>query len=274
MSSIVSTIPTPNPTSSAWSVYIDNQGFNLTSLNGNETTISLSVIDSWTKVLIAQTALYGVSCGATGLLMIVLLVYTDKKKTRQPLFIVNFLSLLVQCSRNIITIAENCNAQWYGVGQIWLGGLAQYSVADSTFRTIIFVVINPVFYGLIFASLILQIRAIFPTHLRLQKNILTGVLTVAACALLACWTSYQVFVVMSLFNWWDSSRPVPWLYTTVQVGVTIFVGITCLSLVLKFYIAVRRRHRLGLYEMTPFHVLLITSTQCLVIPRTFISLSL
>ena len=265
-------IPTPDPNLAAWNIYVDNQNFNVTSLTGEPTTLSLADINSFTKFLLVQTSIYGVSVGTTGIMMIVLLVYCDKKKARKPIFIVNFLGLLCQCVRNIIAIAGSCNLLWYGIGEIYLGGVAQFSMAERTYRTIIFSIFSSIFYALILASLIIQIRAVFVPQLARQRTFVTIILSFIAFVIVSCWTAYQVLVILTtyvvIYEQEYYTKPLTPLYNTTQGGVTAFVGLACLFLVVKLYVAVRRRHSLGFQQMGPMHVPLIVFVQCLIIPCT------
>ena len=263
--------PTPNPASPAWNIYLDNQPFNLTNLYGNETTLSLAIIDLFTKNILVQTGVYGSCFGATAVLMIVLLVLCDRKKIRKPLFLVNFSGLLVQCSRNLISLSLNCNTLTYGIGQVWLNAEAQYPQAEGTFRQVIFVILGPIFYALLLVSLIFQIRAVFPPQFSFQR-ILTIVLSVIAFALVGCEVAEQGIFLDFVFQNQQNLfyRVTPGLNDTIQVGLAVYVGVTCLLLVLKLFLAIRRRYLLGMRQMGPFHVFIIVFGQCLIIPCTLI----
>lgn len=269
MSSTIIPIPTPDPTSAAWNEYIDNQSFNLTGLDGTEVTIPLSALNYMIYVNLAGIAMNGVVIGATGVTMIVLLIFGNRKKARMPLYIINFLSLILQLVRNIITVSGMCQLDVYGFGEIVFGARAQFSKAHWAGPPTFIAATNPIFYALILSSLILQARAVFPTQIKL-RNMVTIFLSMAALVVLGCWTAWQVFYMKIV---WDApyvgfEAPERWLYFTSQGGVTAFVGVTCAILVAKLFGAICWRHKMRIRQFGPFHILLITFGQCLVIPCT------
>jgi len=56
MLATTSAIPSPDPTSRDWSIYLDNQSFNVTGLDGTPTTISFSEINAYIYQIAAETA--------------------------------------------------------------------------------------------------------------------------------------------------------------------------------------------------------------------------
>jgi len=96
MSSASILVPAPNPTSAAWSIFVDNQNLNFTDLDGNITALPLVVINDELYLLITQDAVFGMTIGATGISLLVSFMFADAKKLRSPLFIVNSLKLLLE----------------------------------------------------------------------------------------------------------------------------------------------------------------------------------
>src|SRR5271154_668645 len=98
-------IPSPNPSSPAWSIYLDNQSFNLTTLDGSETTLNLSIVNAQTYQIGLVNAIYGITIGATAVTLIVVFIFADATKMRKPLFILNTLSLIIQFFRGVLSVA-------------------------------------------------------------------------------------------------------------------------------------------------------------------------
>jgi hypothetical protein len=237
-------VPTPNPSSAAWSKYLDNQSFNLTGLNGSPVTFTLPEFNSWIRSIASLTSLVGFTIGATGITTIVLLIYIDPKKVRKPLFIVNLLAVTLQCLRGIENLIELNTFYISGLGQTFLNAKAQYSVAQNVAANVVFSLMSPFFYALVLVSLVLQIRVIFVAQPTIQR-ILTYVLSLMAVFITGCWTAYQVEYIKSIFAPSTTSlspKVSPWLYNTTEGGVIAFVGLCCLLLVIKLFLAICWRY--------------------------------
>ena len=84
-SSASSAIPPPNPTSAAWSTYMDNQNLNVPTLYGNTTSLPLAAINQEIYLFKTREAVYGMEIGATRVTLLVILIFADSKKLRSPL---------------------------------------------------------------------------------------------------------------------------------------------------------------------------------------------
>jgi len=260
-----STNITHDPSSPAWSYYLDNtQSVNLTTLNGSTVTLSLSALNQENYISLVSTLLYGFSLGATFITIIVQFIYWDSKKSKRPLFIVNFLALILQFCRVSIVSVNALQQINYGVGEEFIGAYAQYS--HVTWTTVFITCgLNPIFYGLVLSSLVLQLRAVFATQIHLQI-IVTVVASLAAAFVVACWAGWNID---QLIHIWDNNpqmTPDLLFYDATQAGVTAVVGFTCLILVIKLGLSVVARRKMGAEQFGPIHVLTITFGQCLVIP--------
>src|SRR5579871_3989988 len=96
MASATASVLTPNPTSPAWSIYVDNQVINFTIMYGGIDSVPLYLIDGSTHQFLSQMGIFGANAGATGVTLIVMFIFTDRKKFRTPLFLVNSLSVFFQ----------------------------------------------------------------------------------------------------------------------------------------------------------------------------------
>src|SRR5271170_4750037 len=131
MMSTTATSLVPDPSSPAWSIYVDNQIFNLTAVNGQPVSLSLTEINDLALFGLREVALQSFTIGATGVTIIVLLIHWDSKKVRKPLYIINLLGPIILCVQNILSVSMLCQTYNYGVGENILGSAAQYSQASA-----------------------------------------------------------------------------------------------------------------------------------------------
>lgn len=217
-----------------------------------------------------EMVVYGFSIGATAVMIFVGLVLTDLKKARRPIFIINFMCLVCQCIRNIWITGNICAIVAYGFTQDFLNAVSQYPKSSYVPTSVAFAVFDPIFYGLLFASLILQARTVFSAQ-PLTRRVVTVLLSLFALTIEAFWITFQVFWIGGLLQTiqqttWEGNI-LEWLYKVVQSGVTAFVGIVCIILVAKLFMVIRWRYKMRIRRFGPFHVLIIMFGQCLIIPR-------
>src|SRR5271154_2565002 len=116
---------THDPSSPAWSYYLDNtQSFNLTTLNGGTLNLSLIDVDEEIYYKLVANLFYGFSIGAIFITVIVQIMYWDFKKSKKPLFIINFVALIFQFCRMITVTALSQQQLYYGVGEYFIGAWA------------------------------------------------------------------------------------------------------------------------------------------------------
>src|SRR5271156_3957131 len=159
-------IPTPNPTSAAWAEYIWTQNFNVTNATGQSVTFSLSDFDMYLYYNALDVATWGLSLGLSSMLFIVLLLVTPSDRRRQPIFLLNALSLFILIFRAIIAIIVDC-ASYQGIGSYFFGDFSQYD--NATWAPLfIYSALNPFLYAIIMCSLVLQVRVVFAAEPRTQ----------------------------------------------------------------------------------------------------------
>lgn len=260
-------IPTPNPTSAAWSIYVDNQDLNFTNLYGNLTTWPLPIINHELYLLITQEAIFGVQIGATGVALIVSFMFADSKRLRSPLFIVNTLNLLVSLIGSIVLISTYDEVSFYGLGEWLLGATIQYSATTQYWANSFISVYSFISSFLVFTSLILHVHAVFAPQPRTQR-IITIIFSVIALAGLACGATWYVLYQIAVWN--DQAignAPVyNRLYGAYHAISIAILGVTCGVLVSKLFITIRWRRRAGIRKFGILHILFVTFSQCLVIP--------
>src|SRR5579862_2606090 len=97
-------IPTPDPTSPAWNIYVDGQSFNLTSLSGKPTTMTLPQLNAFIYSQRTSTLITAFVLGFGSMLFIILLALTKGERRRQPIYLLNLASLFLIVYRSIMNL--------------------------------------------------------------------------------------------------------------------------------------------------------------------------
>jgi pheromone alpha factor receptor len=257
-------VPTPNPTSAAWSVFLDTQSFNVTGLDGTPTTLSLVDIDLYVYMMVVAGVVYGFCVGFVGMQIIVLVMLTDAKKMRRPIIVLNLVSLILFEIRALMNTIELCAPFFTGIGETFIGAVAQYTINPYIANTLALFV-QPFLYMSIIASLILQVRVVFSSEIFVRK-ILTIFLCLFGSVLLAFEIAYCVYNIIANFQQAVTVNEPAWLYPVTEDLFLTFLGISSLIFLYKLGITIRMRRRLGLKRFGPLQILFIMSAQCLVIP--------
>lgn len=122
---------------------LDNQSFNVTGLDGTPTTLTFPELNLWAYGLSAENAVSGFAVGFVSMLFIVLLLVTPAAKVRKPIFLLNLASMLLVTVREILLTVFN-TASYIGVGQYFLGGLAQYPRGVWTVNALSGIIVVPI----------------------------------------------------------------------------------------------------------------------------------
>jgi pheromone alpha factor receptor len=263
MSNTATSITTPNPTSAAWSNYLDSQSFNLTGLDGSPVTLSLADIDAFIHYLTAAIAVQGFIIGVSSLLIIILMLLTPTQKARRLIFIFNFLSLVLLCTRAILYVSNLCSQAGNGIGENFLGAIAQYPTAKFS-TTIVDAFISLFLIVTIVTSLMLQVRVVFAAEPRTQK-IVTAVLSLGALWIIGVYLRFTVWEIKVILKRIISIET-PWTYEAFEISMIIYIGICCLLFLYKLFHAIRLRKRMGYKHFGPLQVLFVMFAQCLIIP--------
>jgi pheromone alpha factor receptor len=244
---------------------VDNQSFNLTSLDGTPVTFTLTEVNDAMYIFIAQTAGYAFTIGFSGMLLIVLALLTTRDKAKRPIFILNVLSLVIILYRSIVSVIIICANYEHGIGEALIGAIAQYSIGDFA-PSIMLGLLNPLLYASMLSSLVLQVRVVFAAEPTTQR-ILTIVMSVATFVIFAFGVTFNAGFIKLLVD----SVPFAesgWTYDVVRIGIIIFVGISCLLFLYKLGVTIRRRQRMGFQKFGPLQILFIMFGQCLIVPCT------
>jgi pheromone alpha factor receptor len=259
-------IPTPDPTSAAWSEFLDSQPFNLTGLDGTPQTLSLADVSAYNYAIAVGGVTNGFMVGFGAMLVIVLILLTDSKKLSRPIIVLNIISLLLFSTRSLLECIGWTQQFNYGVGEIFLGAVAQYG-GNPYWVGIVEALIQPFLYATILTSLILQVRVVFGPEPRARKIITTGLCAVAG-VLEVLVIVYNIYVLIALAEQNLNAYNPPWLYPATKILFLVFLGLSSVIFLYKLAITIRMRRRLGLTKFGPLQILFIMSAQCLVVPGT------
>lgn len=266
MSATTSAIPTPDPNSRDWSIYLDNQSFNVTGLDGTPTTIAFADINAWLYEIAAQAATAGFALGFVSMLFIVLVLVTPAPKIRKPIFLLNLANLFLVAFREICLIIVQC-ASYLGVGQTFLGAFAQYPRTTWSPDIMSGILAVPI-YACIMASLVLQVRVVFAAEPR-TRFIFTLVGTLATLVMMGLILPWLIFSIEVVLRERDT-LPM-WLYTTFRIYFVAFVGVACLIFLYKLGFTIYRRRKMGMNvnRFGPLQIIFVMFCQCLVVPLIF-----
>ena len=257
-------VPTPDPTSIPWNDYVNTQSFNVTGLDGTPVTLSLVDIDQLLKDYTTDGTVSGFATGFCAMLLIVLFLITPAKRRRQPICLLNILSLFLLIIKTVCASIVS-NASYSGVGPQLLGAL--YGYGKSTWVPIIIqAIIQPFLYASIMSSLLLQVRVVFAME-PLTRKIITIIGIVAIVVEVGFTVTNSVYSIIVQYKF---PAFVPkWIYRTMRLYFLVFVGISCLIFLSKVGLVIYRRRKMGLNvnHFGPIQIIFITFTQCLIVPR-------
>jgi pheromone alpha factor receptor len=264
MTSVSSAIPSPNPTSAAWSEYLWNQPVNLTTLSGEIATFTLADLDTFRRHVTKTASVYAFACGSMIMLFLVMVPMTQSRQRRTPIFILNLISLFVFAFRELILVID-VNLPVYGIGGNFLGAVAQYRHSQYWPR-FFGLLLTAVYFLTVTTSLVLQFRVAFAASPKTQK-IVTWVAIVAAFGFNCFSISWQVAQGAYTFN--RKWLHLVWLYDVTQIYFICFVGIGSLLFLFKLGSVIYRRRQMGMdiQSFGPLQIIFVFFVQCLIVPR-------
>ena len=268
---MASPIPSPDPNSVAWNIYVDTQNVTLIGPDGTPQNVSLSDINDNTYYILTTVASNAFAIGVTGVLMIVLLMQADRKKARRPIFILNFAALFFVCLKAITVVCGWCSRWVYGVAETMFALVAQYDVASAYSLNTIGHICQLLCYPLIMASLILQVRVVFAAEPK-SRLLVTVFLTITAMLVYGAMFAYVVWLFEILYGQAPTFNNFTELFRIWSIGLIVFVGFSCVLFLYKLLVTIQRRKGMGFKSFGPLHVLAIMFGQCLVVPRINTSL--
>ncbi|KAJ8103133.1 fungal pheromone mating factor STE2 GPCR-domain-containing protein [Lipomyces tetrasporus] len=230
--------------------------------NGSHTTISATWIDSWMRESGISCTVFGVHIGAAAITAIILALLTKPNKRRTPVFILNEISLFLVILRAGLYI-NYVLGPFNTFGAYFSGDYSEVpyqALVRSSVTAFLQLLIT---FG-VELSLLFQVRIVFDTHRRLQRIITAGC-SVLVVIVMAFWL---VAIVQNIGEIMQAGeyQYLAWAWTTAKAlyaaSISIFSGIFCFKLVL----AIRQRRVLGLTEFGPLQVIVIMTTQTMIVP--------
>jgi pheromone alpha factor receptor len=266
MSATTTAIPSPDPTSADWSIYIDNQSFNITGLDGTPTTLTFPEINVWALGLSRQTSVSSFTVGFVSMLFIVLLLVTPAAKIRKPIFVLNLVSMFLVALRNLLETIFNTSS-YLGVGQYFLDGVFQYPLSTWTVNVLVGIVAVPG-YATIMISLLLQVRVVFAAEPK-TRNIFTVIGAIAIIVQTGFLMTWLVFTCQCALNNCTAVAQNLWIYNTFRIFFCSYVGVACLVFLYKLGFTIYRRRKMGMNikQFGPLQIIFVMFCQCLVVPR-------
>lgn len=262
-----SATPTPDPNSAAWSIYLSQQNFNLTSLDGTPTTMALSDVDSYLFSAVKEVVNYAFALGFCAMLFIVLIPLTQPKQRRQPIYILNLTTLFLISFRMIVAIKNSCGS-YQGIGPVFLGADAQYNAATWTPHTLT-AILQIFIYITIVSSLVLQVRVVFAATPKTQ-TLVTWVGAFLAFAFVCLEIAWQGIQIATAYRLDMNLADYLYMYNVCGIYFLCFIGLCCLVFLYKLGGTILRRRRMGMdvSRFGPLHIIFIMFAQCMIVPCT------
>jgi len=265
MSATTTPIPTPDPNSRLWNIYVDNQAFNVTGVDGTPTTLTFAEINAQIYEVGAEQACAGFALGFVSMLFIVLLLITPAAKMRKPIFLLNMACLFCVAFREILIMIVEC-ASYQGVGQYFLNADAQYPLSTWS-ANIMSAIVGIFIYALIMISLVLQVRVVFAAEPRTRWlfTLIGSVAVIVETAFTTTWVAYWIRYEL----YYSAFLPF-WLYKTFRIFFCAFVGVASLIFLYKLGFTIYRRRKMGMNinQFGPLQIIFVMFCQCLIVPRT------
>ncbi|KAH3682213.1 hypothetical protein WICPIJ_006834 [Wickerhamomyces pijperi] len=240
---------------------------NFTSVEGDE-SVPFHAFDQFLHEQLKNEVIYGVILGASGIAMIALFIVSKNRKT--PVFILNQLSLTAILMHALFYIVYSFGGANTITTQFT--GFYELTVSKSDLHvTSVTNVLQLLFVFFIECSMVFQIKTIFQApNDRVYQYVLTTLSALIATATVVMYF-YTAVVSIKALEAYESvtSR----MFDIQKIMFTVSVAFISFLLAIKLVRAIRTRRYLGLKQFDGFHILLITSTQSLIIPTVLMILS-
>ncbi|CCH43013.1 putative membrane protein [Wickerhamomyces ciferrii] len=238
------------------------QLLNYTSAYG-DTQVTFADIDHYFHILMKNGFIFSTRIGAGGLAMIVLFLTSSNRKT--PVFILNQLSLLFMVIHSGLYLAYLLGG--YTSVTFYFTAIQEGIITDNTlnvsaaaniFQALLILTIE--------ASMVFQIRTIF-NHPN-GKNVgwsVTGISFLTALATVGITFYNSISLIVKMFKG-ESTEDNSKAHDAQIILFACSINFMSLILVTKLIMAIRSRRYLGLKQFDSFHILLIMSSQTMIIP--------
>lgn len=240
-----------------------------TSIYGSDTTITFEALQVIVNKKITQAIVFGTRIGAAGISIIILWMISKNRKT--PIFLINQVSLfliLLHSSLYLAYLMRNFGSIAFAL--TWFPQLVSQNDLRIYAATDIAQVL---LVASVEISLIFQIRVIFKSDNFKRLGPLFIALSIATgAATIGMWLYTAVKSIIAVYkNPLNEAANVALNVSIILLASS--VNFMTLLLVIKLIIAIKSRRFLGLKQFNTFHILLIMSTQTLIIPSVLFVLS-
>lgn len=242
------------------------QLLNFTSVEGPIST-TFADMDSYVHTILRDAMIFGARIGAGGLAMIALWLTSNNRKT--PVFILNQLSLLFLVLHSGLYL--NYLLGGYSSLAYIFTGFSEFLIKQQALNVYAVTnVLQVLLTASIEASMVFQVRTIF-NH---PDGKMVGYPLIGLSLLVALATTGLYFYncIKSIIDLFNNHHSV-YAFNAQTILFASSVNFMSLVLVSKLVMAIRSRRYLGLKQFDSFHILLIMSTQTMIIPSILTILS-
>lgn len=262
----------PNPENVTWATMVADQSFNLTDIYGTVHTFSLADFNNVFHSVGRSLIIFGVNMGMCFTVAVIVLLLTKADKRRTPIFALNLAGLSFQFIR-MLMVAIIYDGVDYDF-QTYLLGETVLVPTSATVPMDIDLIAGMFWYTVITTSLILQVLVVFGAE-RTTRRYLKYALGLLGLATIGFNITAQADgFKAAISKTGEFSAWYPWLYKTGRILYTITVGVTSGIFVAKLLYLIRRRKKMGFKGFGPLQVIVIMGAQCLLIPRTILSIKM
>jgi pheromone alpha factor receptor len=227
-----------------------------------ETTITFGQLQQWVESKLKYAIIYGTRIGAAGVALLILLIVTKNKKS--PIFVINIFSLLfiilhsgvylkyLKSNYSSITYSFTYFEQMVKRAEIYTSGAANMLEVFLVF--------------FVELSLVFQVYTIFKStsNKRLKQAwiLLSSGIGITTVGL---YFASAIKTMKAVYNNTDYSGDAT-IYNAAIICLASSINFMTLLLVYKLAHAIKSRRFLGLKQFDSFHILLIMSSQSLILP--------
>ncbi|KAK6464391.1 fungal pheromone mating factor STE2 GPCR-domain-containing protein [Scheffersomyces coipomensis] len=235
--------------------------------------LPFGLVDAYFHRILQQTIVHGVSIGACVVLIITLLIFPNKHKNN-PMFYMNLMSLIwmiIRAGLNIAFILSPLNSPSFSFTGLLNPETSSYTISTVANSSEVILVV------FILLSINYQIYIIFKSpEVKIMKFISIAIsagLSLATIGLYMNSTIRNNQMYHQIFTDSITSETVINGMLVNDLPRILFytvINVTSLILVFKLVMAIKTRRYLGLKQFDSFHVLLIMSSQTLIIPTILV----
>ncbi|CUM67492.1 uncharacterized protein PRCAT00005189001 [Priceomyces carsonii] len=231
-------------------------------------SVLIGLFDEAALYNVQYGTIYGAAIGACSIMMAVLWLIVNNKKT--PIFIMNQLTLAAMIVRSSLYVAylhgPLANMSYVVLGLVDTDDLKSYNVtlAANCFQVIVIALIE--------CSMTFQVYMIFRSpEVRKLGYVLSGLSGTLACLIVGLYINY----IVENYRYFHQGSS-----STIQLGgwktdlpsILFCASINAMSIMLitKLIFAIKTRRYLGLRQFDSFHILLIVTSQTMIVPSILV----